>query len=70
MKLYPGMDVVKVRSRRVAQISGMDRDWVYLYWPDKDHQTRAPRKRVEGWASEWQPTPDHATLTWRPLRAD
>lgn len=64
---YPGQMWTKTTSGRQAQVSGMDKDFVYMYWPDRDAQTRVRRPLRR---REWQPVPDYATWTWRPLRTD
>lgn len=59
MKIHVGAIVRKLRTGREAQVSALDKDYAYLYWgpsPNNHVQTRIPRKRLENWASEWEPT--------------
>jgi hypothetical protein len=52
--LYPGADWLKVRSGRIAQIQGLDRNHVWLCWDD-GRQTVVKRERLRTRTKEWQP---------------
>lgn len=66
MKVYVGSHVRKLRSGRIAQVSALDKDYAYLYWPDcakgVHRQSRIPRKRLENWGCEWQLVPNRAKV--------
>jgi hypothetical protein len=52
MDLYPGLLLEKKTSGRIAQVSGLDDQYVYLCWDDNGVQTRVRRKRFNR-TSEW-----------------
>jgi hypothetical protein len=58
MNVYPGQDWYKVRQKphRLAQVSAVDGEYVFMYWPDKDIQTCVRRERLNR-TTEWLPCP-------------
>jgi hypothetical protein len=62
MTPYVGQYWLKVREAikgcghgvRLAQCSAVDKDYAYMYWPDKDQQTRVKLHRF-GLTTEWRP---------------
>lgn len=51
--IHVGKDFVSRGHGRLVQVSAMDVDYVYLYWPHNRGQTKVLRSRF-GWPSEWR----------------